>query len=236
MTPYYDHNGITIYHGDCREILPGVANRSIDLVLADPPYEHEAHTKARRVRSGGGVGVLEIPFSAMDETLRSICGHEIGRLARRWVLTFCQVEAAMSWRSAYERGSLEYLRTCIWVKPDGAPQFTGDRPGMGYETLVAMHAPGTRRWNGGGRHGVFTYCVGRHPDHPTQKPLPLIRDLIGLFSDPGDLILDPFMGSGTTLRAAKDLGRRAIGIERDERYCAVAVERLSQEILDFSAG
>ena len=70
-------------------------------------------------------------------------------------------------------------------------------------------------------------------DHPTQKPLPTASIPIRYSTDPGDLVLDPFMGSGTTLRAAKDLGRRAIGIELSERYCEVAANRMAQEVLDF---
>jgi site-specific DNA-methyltransferase (adenine-specific) len=65
----------------------------------------------------------------------------------------------------------------------------------------------------------------------TEKPIELMRELVSLFTDPGELILDPFMGSGTTLRAAKDLGRRAIGIELEEKYCEIAVQRLAQEVL-----
>jgi site-specific DNA-methyltransferase (adenine-specific) len=152
------------------------------------------------------------------------------------VLTFCQVEAAMLWRDTWQAAGYNYRRTCVWVKPDGMPQFSGDRPGMGYESLVAMHAPGRSAWNGGGRHGVFTLpksagTGGYAQEHPTTKPVPLLGLLIRLFSDENDLILDPFMGSGTTLRAAKDLGRRAIGIEIEERYCEIAARRLEQEVL-----
>jgi hypothetical protein len=231
VTLYYEQDGITIFHADCRDVLPTI--EAVDHVITDPPFEAEAHTLARRVRSGGGVDVLHIPFAAIDQDTRLLCGSEIGRIAQRWVLTFCQIEAAMTWRSAYERSGLTYKRSCVWVKPDGAPQFTGDRPGMGFETIVAMHRTTPSAWNGGGRRGVFTHNVGTHPDHPTQKPIALMRELVALFTNENDLILDPFMGSGTTLRAAKDLGRRAIGIELDERYCEIAARRLQQQVLDL---
>jgi site-specific DNA-methyltransferase (adenine-specific) len=109
---------------------------------------------------------------------------------------------------------------------------------MGYETILAMHAPGASRWNGGGKHGVFIVPKRSGPGpnlHPTQKPDLLLFELIDFFTDRGELILDPFCGSGTTLFAAKRMGRRAIGIEIEEKYCEIAAKRLSQGVL-FGAG
>lgn len=226
MTVYYSDDYVTLHHAKAEEVLPTLD--AVDHVIADPPYEVEAHTKARRVRAGGGVDVLHIPFDAITEEIRIVVANEIGRITRRWSLTFCQVEAAMRWRQCYEAAGLEYKRTCVWIKPDGAPQFTGDRPGIGYESFVAMHAKGPSRWNGGGRRGVFIRNVGTHADHPTQKPLTLMRELIGLFTDEGDVILDCFAGSGTTGLAAAALGRKAILVEMDERYAEVAAKRLSE--------
>lgn len=234
MKPYFEEDGITIYLGDCRDILPQLG--LVDVVLTDPPYEAEAHTLQRRVKRGGGVMAIEaLTFAQIDDRLRCEVSHHIGRLTRRWALAFCQVEAAPIWRVALEAAGMVYRRTCIWVKPDGMPQYSGDRPGMGYETLMACHAAGASRWNGGGRHGVF--IVNKNDGlsgtnlHPTQKPQRLISQLVRLFSDPGELILDPFMGSGTTLVAAKNLGRKAIGIEIEEKYAEIAVKRLAQRVL-----
>ena len=173
----------------------------------------------RASRAGGGLRVEPLPFDAITEDTRQFAAVALARLYRSWCLTFCQIEAAPAWRAVYATAGMIYKRTCIWVKPDGMPQYSGDRPGMGYETVLAMHAPGASRWNGGGRHGVFVInkANGLGPnEHPTQKPESLMRELVRLFTDPGELILDPFIGSGTTLRAAKDLGRRAIGIEIEE--------------------
>ncbi len=234
MKPYYEQDGITIYHGDCREILPTLS--AVDVVLTDPPYEAEAHTMQRRVKRTQGVNVETLPFPSISEPLRQFVAAECGRLAQRWVLTFCQIEAAPRWREVYEEAGLNYRRTCIWVKPDGMPQYSGDRPGMGYETFVAMHTNGKSRWNGGGRHGVFIVNKnnGKGPAlHPTQKPLGLMNQLVNLFSDKGEIILDPFMGSGTTARAAKNCGRQFIGIELEEKYCEIAVKRLAQGVLNF---
>ena len=237
MKPYYERGSITIYCGDALEVLPMLSG--VNVTITDPPYESEAHTLQRRVKRKGGVmevGPLE--FGPMTPELRDAAARLIAERTNTWVLTFCQVEGAPIWRQSYEAHGLNYRRTCIWVKPDGMPQYSGDRPGMGYETLLAMHAPGASTWNGGGRHGVFTHSKGSGAlpnEHPTQKPLPLMKELVRLFSDENSLILDPFMGSGTTLVAAKNLGRKAIGIEIEERYCEIAAKRLSQEVLNFEA-
>jgi site-specific DNA-methyltransferase (adenine-specific) len=95
-----------------------------------------------------------------------------------------------------------------------------------------MHGPGKKTWNGGGRHAYWEHGVERVARvHPAQKPEGLMRDLVHDFSMPDETILDPFMGSGTTLVAAKRLGRKAIGIELEEKYCEIAAKRLQQEAL-----
>lgn len=233
MQPYYQDSAVTIYNASCLDIMPGL--EMVDSVLTDPPFEKEAHTLQRRVKRDAGVMEIEaLPFDAITEEIRIASSVLISKLARRWALTFCQIEAAPNWRKAYEAAGMVYKRTCLWIKPDGMPQYSGDRPGMGYETFVAMAQAGRSKWNGGGRHGVFVHNKGEGGggnEHPTTKPLKLMKDLVSLFSDPEETILDPFMGSGTTLRAAKDLGRKAIGIELNERYCEIAARRMSQEVL-----
>lgn len=107
---------------------------------------------------------------------------------------------------------------------------------MGFESIVTCHAPGKSSWNGGGRRGYLEHSVdanfSRTPRyHETQKPEPLMAELVTLFTDDGDTILDPFMGSGTTLVAAKRLARKAIGIEINEAYCEMAAKRLAQRVL-----
>jgi site-specific DNA-methyltransferase (adenine-specific) len=219
---------------------------SVDHVITDPPYEAEAHNLQRRKtgtrvdgsgawqRRGGATVQAPINFAPMSEALRVAVGVEIARIARRWVLVFCQSEAAMLWRSALE--PLKYKRTCVWVKPDGMPQLTGDRPGMGYESIVCAHRKGRSVWNGGGRTGVFVHMskdygggAGIRADHPTTKPQSLMCELIGLFTDPGETIMDPFSGSGSTGVAALRLGRSFIGMEKDPAYYETAHARLSAE-------
>jgi DNA modification methylase len=228
MKPYYDHAGVTIYHGNCLEIMPQL--EQVDHVVTDPPYEAEAHTLQRRIGASGGVEEEPLTFGAIDEATRLEAAAEMARLAKRWTLVFCQIEATEKWRAALE--PLVYKRTCVWVKPNCMPQLTGDRPGMGYETFVACHRKGRSTWNGGGRSGVFRHNKPQEAgEHQTRKPLYLMTELVSLFTDIGDLVLDPFCGSGTTLRAAKDLGRRAIGIELEEKYCELSARRMAQEVL-----
>ena len=220
--------------GDCggEGGVSSLGERSIDHVITDPPYEIEAHTKQRRCkRSGGVLSVEPLSFAPIGEVNREAAAHEIARVVRRWVLVFCQAEAVAAWRDALEMAGLVYKRACIWLKRDGQPQLTGDRPGMGYESIVAAHAPVRSRWNGGGKLGVYDVLknaghAGEPHQHPTQKPLELMERLIRDFTDPGETILDPFAGSGTTLVAAKRLGRSSIGWEREEKFWRVAMNRI----------
>lgn len=232
-----------LHLGDCIEGMRGLADDSVDVTITDPPYEAEAHTNGRRTKVAGwrqavargeSAAVAQpapLPFAAISEVQRASAACEIARVSRRWVLVFCQVEASQQWASALANADLDYVRTMVWVKPNAQPQFTGDRPGHGYESIVVCHAPGRKRWNGGGRLGVFhhaTVAASYEPvPHPTTKPLPLMCELVSLFSDPGELILDPFAGSGTTGVACKMLGRRFIGWELNPDYHAIATRRLN---------
>lgn len=241
MQPYYEHAGITIYHGDCREILPGLA--PLDVVITDPPYSEHVHSKkwigaALTVAGGKRCGTKHscLGFDPITPNLMAFAAKEFARLSQRWTLTFCTLEMVSEWRSALEDAGLEYIRTLVWDKVDSAPQFTGDRPAAGCETIICAHPAGRKRWNGGGRRNVFCHAVnGEKGDkpHPSTKPATLICELVGLFSEPEEIILDAFMGSGTTLVAAKSLGRKAIGIEIQEKYCEIAAKRLSQEVFSF---
>ncbi len=220
----------TLNEGDCLHGLAGLADGSVDVVITDPPYEAEAHTAQRMVaRAGGRLECEPIAFPPITEEQRTESARHMARLARRWILVFSQVEAAMKWRAALEAGGAAYKRTCLWVKPDGKPQYSGDRPGIGYESIVACHAPGRSTWNGGGSHGVFIVNKGGDPrtGHQTQKPLALMARLLRLFSDPGELVLDPFTGSGSTGVAAIRLGRRFLGWELNPAYAEIARKRMA---------
>lgn len=234
MKPYYEHAGITIYHGDCREILPSLG--SVDLVLTDPPYSEKTHAGARSTSDHGPRGgIVAIDFESVDAGfVRQVLGLT---KPRRWAISFIDWRHALPLEQNPPEG-LEFIRLGIWTKLNPMPQLTGDRPSTGWESVAIFHPPGAKHWNGGSgpalwMHGTSRYGYFGPSSHPTQKPIGLIRLLLKQFSDEGETVLDPMMGSGTTLEAAKKSDRKAIGIEIEERYCEIAAKRLSQEVLQF---
>jgi site-specific DNA-methyltransferase (adenine-specific) len=249
VTPYYEQDGVTIYNANCLDVLPTLA--AVDHVITDPPYDEHTHSKQRRGAAGGtghqfGFGSggssdismerhLGFGFIAVDDMAR--VAEEVARLARRWVLIFCAMEQQHDWKSVLTAHGLEHVRFGIWHKPGATPQFTGDRPGTVCEAIEIAHPKGKKKWNRGGGFGMWTVPIVKAQTglrcHPTQKPEPLMLALVSDFTDDGDTILDPFMGSGTTLVAAKRLGRKAIGIELEEKYCEIAAKRLQQGALDL---
>lgn len=242
-------NGWRLLLGSCFDLITTL--EPVDHVITDPPYEIEAHSKARRAlkdgtRKSGGVNrgevrridePLEISFPSITESERSQAAKLFSGFASRWVIVFCQIEGITPWRTELVAAGLEWVRGGVWRKPDGAPQFTGDRPGQGFECLAIAHPPGRKRWNGGGKHAVWTHTLQHErgvasagkADHPTVKPTALMMDLVSDFTDAGETVLDPFAGSGTTGVACLRLGRRFVGIERDPKYFKLACDRLRAE-------
>jgi site-specific DNA-methyltransferase (adenine-specific) len=206
--------------GDCLEILPTIPSGSVSAVVSDPPWGEQTHKGARSC----GPDENRIDFAAIDERqCLDLCG-EFLRIARRWVVFNCEWRFARAMEVAYPK---EFIRLGIWVKPDCAPQFSGDRPGTGWEAVAILHRQGAKRWNGGGDRAVWVHNIVKSGTlHRTQKPIGLVTQWIRQFSDPGDLILDPFAGSGTTGVAALKTGRHAILIEKDERYIPIIECRL----------
>lgn len=239
MKPYYEQDGITIYHGDCREALAAV--QGVQHVITDPPYSEHTHSKqwiGSALTEDGKKRVStahkSLGFDALTDELAHDVSREFYRLCQRWILIFSDLEGISPWRESLMQAGLEYVRACIWDKVDSAPQFTGDRPASAAEAIICAHRPGKKAWNGGGQRNVFRHAVnaikGAKP-HPSTKPEPLMLELVSLFTDAGDTVLDPFCGSGSTLVACKRVGRKAIGIELQEQWCEVAANRLSQGAL-----
>jgi site-specific DNA-methyltransferase (adenine-specific) len=224
--------------GDCLDPVTGLASlpdKSVDHVICDPPYAKWVVNSCKTGPDGGFQGGEARPLGyegISDEQRTSVAGH-FARVARRWILVFCDSESTGLWRAALEAGGARHKRIGVWVTPNPTPQFTGDRPGTGFESIVIAHVPGRHRWNGGGRPAVWIFNRPENGSaeraatgHPTPKPLPLMLGLVRDFTDPGELICDPFAGSGTTGVACKRLGRRFIGWERDPKYHAIAAKRI----------
>ena len=221
MKPYYQDESVTIYNADCREVLPTLDK--VDLVLTDPPYgigytsrkhgENETRTGKSTYEGESIVGDDE----DFDPTFLLGAGTQL-------ILWGANNYAS---RLTDSKGWL------VWDKKT-LPEFYGKTSFSDCEmawtnvlgrTLIFPHL-----WNGIVRQGEEAGRRGAGRLHPTQKPVRLMRWCITLADEP-KTILDPFMGSGTTLRAAKDLGRKAIGIEIEERYCEIAAKRMSQTVL-----
>ncbi len=205
-----------LIHGDAFSIMPTLGD--VDCILTDPPYNPKTHKGARSAKS---LAASQIDFDSLTEKqFIEFCGNAVGQ-AKRWVVMSC------AWQHAaeLEKAGIPLVRLGVWHKPNGAPQFTGDRPGMGWEAIAILHREGKKRWNGGGHHAVWV-CNVEHGDHPTQKPLKLLMDWVEKFTEPGETVLDPFMGSGTTGIACVLLGRSFIGIEKDPGYFEMACARI----------
>ncbi len=226
MKTYYQDNFITIYHGDSREIIPQI--NCVDHVITDPPFSDYTHKQAK---SNATNGYYRINFKSIQiEDLLDIYS-KIN--LNYWLIAFMDwMHIADCYKSLPE--NLEFIRFGVWLKSNPMPQISCDRPAHGWDGIMYAHKRGVKKvWNGGGKHGNFYASVVTDGDHPTPKPIKILHELVLNFTQPNQLILDPFMGSGTTLLAAKNLGRRAIGIELDEKYCEVAAKRLRQETLNL---
>lgn len=242
-----------LHLGDCLDPVTGLASLaddSIGVAILDPPYSEHVHSKSRRgltvTHVGGADDEIserrELGFASITDGDMEAVAQQCARLVRRWILIFCDVESVHLWRNALERTGLQYLRTCgteqpstvIWHKLGGAPQFTGDRPAVAFEAIVVAHRPGKKRWNGGGRAGWYSVPTAMDRDrsgldtrvHTTQKPVALMEQLVLDFSEPGEVIVDPFAGSGTTGVAAIRLGREFVGWEREAPMFDTAQARL----------
>lgn len=216
--------------------LPSLADKSVDHVICDPPYMEHTHTKQRSggPNSGGKKTFAEadychdrdLGFEHLSIEAMAHVAAEMVRVSRRWVVVFSDDDGAYWWKQHLVAAGSIWKRTAVWIKRGAAPQFTGDRPGQGHEYIVCAHV-GKSRWNGGGKLGIYDATIARGDRlHTTQKPLDMMEAIVRDFTDPGDLILDPYAGSGTTLLAAKRLGRSALGMEMNAEYARIAQRRI----------
>ena len=208
MKPYYQDDYATIYHGDCRELLPELPK--VDLVLTDPPY---------------GIGAAKMNLGKWRTS--KMPKQDWDALPVDGCLMRDVVNAgtyACIWGGNYYM--LEPSR-CFLVWDKGAG-FKGRDFSECEQAWCSWDAVARIKQYDPLARGDY-----KHKQHPTQKPLDVILWAIGLCPNEPQTILDPFMGSGTTLRAAKDLQRKCIGIELEEKYCEIAAKRMAQEVLPF---
>ena len=213
-------DGVTLYLADCRDVLPHIER--VDVVMTDPPYGKATHGGARSVHAVARPMVDFAPIAGGD--LVRFCRRFV-ELANRWVILTCEWQHA----ACLEAAGAPLVRLGVWVKPNGAPQFTGDRPATGWEAVAILHRDGAKHWNGGGHRAVWT-CPIEQGEHPTQKPERLVTEWVRSFTDSQETILDPFMGSGTTGVAAVKRGRRFIGVEIEEKYFRLAARRIADAL------
>jgi site-specific DNA-methyltransferase (adenine-specific) len=206
----------TLVLGDHREALPALD--PVDVVITDPPYSSATHNGSRSVNDLDGPLIDFPPMTTAD--FLDFAGRCVAQ-ARRWVVMTCDWKHA----AAIEQFRLPLVRLGVWVKAGSAPQFSGDRPGMGWEAVVVLHRAGKKHWNGGGHHAVWEVPI-EQGEHPAQKPLRLLNQWVRLFSDEGETVLDPCMGSGTTGVACLKQRRKFVGIERDRRWFELACRRV----------
>ena len=209
-------------------------------IITDPPYGDEVHNKFRVGRNGlGQVDSVPIPFDKLTDEDMEMLSYFAAEHCKGWTLIFSQDEHIPAWRYQMETnnaGGTRYFRSMIWIKPNAKPNLNGDGPGKAHEMIQAYWSGiGRTKWNGGGKAGLFihsrAHTQGRTTRvHPTEKPVALMKELVRLFTNPGDVILDPFMGSGSTGVAAIELGRRFVGIEKDPVYYETATQRISEAL------
>lgn len=232
MKPYYEDAQVTLYCGDWREVLPSLAASSVDLVLTDPPYN---------VGKGYGRHNDALPDAEYRLWVTALL-REAGRLTRNSVVYFPGAKnAPWSWEATRDAGLCAY-RQLGWHKAEFAGDVWTAGPPMSWEPVIWAHRPDcppffNKRFGQWGRD--FFVVPATHGDpfaklHPCPKPLSVMQWLVGLFCPEGGTVFDPCAGTGTTLRAARDMGRRSIGVEIDPAYCQAAVTRLAQQPLPLA--
>ena len=218
MKPYYDRDGQTIYLGDCREVLPTLKTWRVDLVLTDPPYGIN-HASSHGASWEDTIIAGDSDTTVRDEILEMVLDLPCAVFGTWKTQPIANARGCLVWDKgpAFGMGDLSFP----WKQSWELIYIRGNR-WIGSRDEGVLRGPCVVSWESKGR------C------HPHQKPAWIITRLMNK-QPTAETILDPFMGSGTTLRATKNSGRRGIGIEIDERYCEIAAKRLEQGVLNFEA-
>jgi site-specific DNA-methyltransferase (adenine-specific) len=233
MRPYFEEDGIAIYHGDCREVLPQLETMA-NLCITDPPYGigrtyGDSYDDSPAIYWQWFIPCLDLIrgcFPLLAHTHRSIHAVE---WVKGWDWIAC-------WHKPYSAGARIGNSPIL---PHWEPIFLYGIYKLGCEResfpdVISFNPEQSPAYRGDSDSPRDKLKAGNNGQHPLPKPLALMKFLVSRLSDEGQAICDPFMGSGTTLRAAKDLGRRAIGIEIEEKYCEIAAKRLSQKVFQFT--
>lgn len=244
MTPYYQDSAVTLYHGEALDAMSTLGVGAVDAVITDPPYCAGGISESSRVAAAGqglrsenlkrfgwfvgdNMGTAGLTF-----LLRSVA-YEAQRVTKSTgsLIVFCDWRMLPTLAPAIESSGVRYQGLVVWDKG-----VLGMGTGFRNQHELAMHFTlGAPEYHDKGTPNVLR--VPRvsldEREHQTQKPVPLLERITHVVCPPGGITLDPFAGSGTTLIAAKNLGRHCIGIERDEANCEVAAQRLSQSVLDL---
>lgn len=223
LKPYYSDDWATIYLGDCREILPQLP--TVDLVLTDIPYGEVN-------RASGGLRDLDKREADVWLWNEFMAVQLLALKEPHSAYVFCGMEQVSSLRRAFVLAGYT-TRLGVWEKTNPSPM-NGDRLWLSSVETCVFARREKATFNKFCASPVWRFPSGSSKEHPTEKPLELFSTLIAASSAPGETVLDPFMGSGTTLRAAKDLGRKSIGIEIEEKYAEIAAKRLSQSVFQFT--
>jgi len=243
--PYYQDDAVTIYHGDSRVILPMI--KSADMIFADPPYGHNNNNNDLIAKWEAALGGPKVPESEWRPIAND--GPEANELVKWFFQESKRLLRPGCCCCCCGGGGgpdPQFARWSLWL--DAIIPFkhciVWDKGGLGmgwhyrrcWECVLVAQQPGAAcNWHGGNSIPNIIRNIGKiipsKNQHPTEKPVALPAWFIRLHSIAGELVIDPFMGSGATLRAAKDLGRKAIGIEIEEKYCEIAAKRMAQEVL-----
>ena len=244
VTPYYEHAGITIYHGDCREVLAQLGAGSVDLVFTSPPYNlgtgganfHDGGLwRNPALASGYGTHDDAMPWEeyvTWQKDVLTHCWRTVGPAGAVFYNHKPRPQAKALVTPLCLNPGLPLRQIVIWDRGSGmnfAPSHY--RPACEWILIFAKPAWQLTSRGASGVGDVWRVNCETGSDHPA--PFPVQLPALAIETTGAAAVLDPFMGSGTTLRAAKDLGRRAIGIEIEERYCEIAATRLGQEVMDF---
>jgi len=217
MKPYYQDDSCTIYNGDCLEVMKEFKDNQFDLCLTDPPYGINENNKQNLSRSNITACRDYGNYKWDKKRIGDEYFLEIKRVSKNQIIF-----------GGNYYGSILGDTSCyiVWDKDNGKSDFADcELAWTSFKSAVRIYK---YKWQGMLQGN--TKCKEKRV-HPTQKPLPVINWILNKYSKDTDIILDPFLGSGTTARACKDLGRKCIGIEISKEYCDIAVKRLGQEVL-----